>query len=160
MRSIRSIPLIVLAILALGCTQLPKTNRDPSELGEWRAQYVKYNPNGRFNKYILRGEVTRGMNAMEVLASWGIPAYRLRVAENGAEYWTYYETDIHTEDVTTYAFAFEGGVVASWVEGAGQIRLDTLSPKDLAAMFSAGAGAMDTADRGAESSNPTLSGTR
>ena len=143
MKSKRFIPLIVLIGLVAGCSQLPQTERHSDELDEWRAQYIKHNPDGEFNRFILKGQVAPGMNALEVLASWGVPNSRRRVVETGHEYWTYYEDDPHSDQVTTYAFVFERGVISGWAEGAGRMDLDALTPEDLANLFQGSAtGAM------------------
>ena len=74
MNILRLTLLVVTAIgLTASCAHVPRMQNNDPETATLRAQYLRENPNGAHNAEIQRGEVSRGMNAMEVLASWGIP---------------------------------------------------------------------------------------
>jgi hypothetical protein len=79
-----------------------------------RQDYLLANPDGVYNEYITRGEVVRGMNYLEVSASWGIPETRRMSKDQKLEYWTFYEKDDLSGDWTRYTFVFEKGALSDW----------------------------------------------
>ncbi|UCH83444.1 MAG: hypothetical protein JSW50_13445 [Candidatus Latescibacterota bacterium] len=116
MMSIRSWLLLVLAaIVAVSCSQLPPSDKSPEEMASIRAEYLENNPNGKYTEYIMEGRVVKGMNTMEVLASWGLPNVRRNWTPDNAEYWTYYARDEHTKKVVSYDLVFENRVLNRWV---------------------------------------------
>jgi hypothetical protein len=76
--------------------------------------YIRTYPDGQYNGHIVKGEVVKGMNLMEVLASWGLPNTR-KSSESGAyEYWTYYSVDQESGDVRRYKLIFKEQIVVDW----------------------------------------------
>lgn len=113
-------PLLVLLILLVlpllgSCTSnLQKVDdKDSSYLLALRAEYFASNPDGEFNENIERGEIVRGMDFLEVLASWGHPAARSKPADTSEE-WTYREVDENTKDWIEYTFMFQNTVLGEW----------------------------------------------
>ena len=78
-----------------------------------RSEFFKTNPNGVYNEYIERGEVVRGMDFMEVLASWGNPIKREKPTPN-VEYWVYLEEDEDSKDWVQYKFVFKKSLLDDW----------------------------------------------
>jgi hypothetical protein len=78
-----------------------------------RSEYFKTNPNGVYNEYIERGEVVRGMDFLEVLASWGNPIKREKPSPS-IEFWVYLEEDEESKDWVQYKFVFNKSVLDDW----------------------------------------------
>ena len=47
-----------------------------------RQEFFKTHPDGKYNEHIKKGEVVRGMDFLEVLASWGNPDAREKPTQN------------------------------------------------------------------------------
>jgi hypothetical protein len=80
-----------------------------------RTQYLASNPDGKFNEQIVKGEVTKGMNLIEVLASWGLPTVRRTRPMCDGQHWTYYSIDEVTGGATSYDLIFEHRLLMRWV---------------------------------------------
>ena len=121
MMSIRSwlLPVLV-ATVAVSCSQLPPSDKSPEEMASIRAEYLENNPNGKYTGYIMEGRVVKGMNTLEVLASWGLPNVRRNWTPDNAEYWTYYAQDEHTRKVVSYDLVFEDKVLSRWIVSAAE----------------------------------------
>jgi hypothetical protein len=78
-----------------------------------REEFFKTHPDGKYNEYIARGEVVRGMDFLEVLASWGNPMKREKPADT-VEYWMYREVDEDTLDWVQYKFVFRMNLLEDW----------------------------------------------
>jgi hypothetical protein len=78
-----------------------------------RSEFFKTHPDGEYNEHIKKGEVVRGMDFLEVLASWGNPDVRKKPME-GVEHWTYLETDEDSKDSVHYKFIFKKNVLFDW----------------------------------------------
>jgi hypothetical protein len=88
-----------------------------------REEFFKTHPEGKYNEHIANGEVVRGMDFLEVLASWGNPNKREKPSD-AVEYWTYLEEDEDSQDWVQYKFLFRKNVLDDWevarhVAGAG-----------------------------------------
>jgi hypothetical protein len=70
-----------------------------------REEFFETHPNGVYNEFIARGEVVRGMDFLEVLASWGNPTKREKPSPD-VEYWVYLEEYEETKDWVQYKFVF------------------------------------------------------
>jgi hypothetical protein len=128
MNSMRSILLLVLVVaVAVSCSRLPQSTRSNDEMASIRAEYLQNNPDGKFNDHIKEGRVVKGMNTMEVLASWGIPNVRRGWEQDKTEYWTYYAKDEHTQQLMSYDLVFDDRVLNRWVIGAPGTGLGTTS---------------------------------
>jgi hypothetical protein len=78
-----------------------------------REEFFKTHPDGQYNEFIARGEVVKGMDFLEVLASWGNPNKREKPTEN-VEYWLYHEEDENSLDWVEYKFVFRKNVLEDW----------------------------------------------
>lgn len=80
-----------------------------------REDYVKKHPECRFGENILSGEIVRGMEGNEVMASWGLPNVYLLSKNGPNEYWVYY---VHNEDsrsILIYTLTFnDKNNLADW----------------------------------------------
>lgn len=106
---------VFIAALA-GCSYTPRTLNESASVLEIRSDYLASNPGGEFNDFIRKGEVTRGMNYTEVLASWGAPDARIRTNDNKGELeaWSYTALDDINGDWIQFTFQFEKKVLADW----------------------------------------------
>lgn len=102
----------LIAGVATSCSHTPRSTRDPESLASIRAQYLQDNPDGQFNDSILRGELIKGMNVIEVLASWGLP--ELRSFDSKTESWTYYLRDDLSPESRVYELTFTDRVLTGW----------------------------------------------
>jgi len=78
-----------------------------------REEYFKTHPDGLYNEHIARGEVVRGMDFLEVLASWGNPGAREKPTDN-VEYWMYLDEDEDSKDSVQYKFIFKKNRLDDW----------------------------------------------
>jgi hypothetical protein len=117
MRWTRRLTMSLSLLLLLGyfaCSSVPNSWNDDLRLVQSREVYVDKHPGEQFNKYIERGEVVRGMNYVQVSASWGLPETRRLSSDRKQEYWTFFGKDELSGDWTRYTFVFEEGVLADW----------------------------------------------
>lgn len=105
-----------LALLVTGCSSNLKRVGPPESdyLIALRAEYFATNPDGPHNEYIERGEVVKGMDFLEVLASWGHPKRRMKTPDTTTERWVYREEDEDSKDWIEYTFTFRGNVLDDW----------------------------------------------
>lgn len=116
MNSMRSVLLLVFAVVvAVSCSQLPRSTKSPEEMASLRSEYLQNHPDGKYNQHILEGRVVKGMNTLEVLASWGLPNLRRGWKHDNSEYWTYYAKDEHTKQLLSYELVFEEMILSRWV---------------------------------------------
>jgi hypothetical protein len=78
-----------------------------------REEFFKTHPDGVHNEYIANGEVVRGMDYLEVLASWGNPIKREKPSPS-VEYWLYLEEDEDSKDWVQYKLVFRRSVLDDW----------------------------------------------
>jgi hypothetical protein len=120
MRRVRGFAIItVLAVsiaVTAGCSYTPRTLNESASVLEIRNDFLTSNPDGEFNEFIRKGEVTRGMNYSEVLASWGAPDARIRTNDNKGEIeaWSYTALDDINGDWIQFTFQFEAKMLADW----------------------------------------------
>ena len=131
MNSMRCILLLVLVVtVAVSCSRLPRSTRSNDEMASIRAEYLQNNPDGKYNGHITEGRVVKGMNNVEVLASWGVPNVRRGWEHDKTEYWTYYAKDEHTQQLVSYDLVFDDRVLHRWVIGAPGAGLGTAQIED------------------------------
>lgn len=113
-RILRALPFL-LVVFVLACSQNPPRRDESTEtdyLRMLRSEFFKTHPDGIHNEYIARGEVVRGMDFLEVLASWGNPIKREKPSPD-VEYWVYLDED-ETKDWIQYKFVFRKSVLEDW----------------------------------------------
>jgi hypothetical protein len=100
--------------LIASCAHVPRSPDHTPEMTSIRQQYLADNPDGAYNAYIQRGEVVKGMNVVEVLASWGPPDSRHGVHGSSAETWSYEHTDDVNREFMVYELVFKSRTLARW----------------------------------------------
>jgi len=115
-RSSRVVLAIIAGFVVAGCAHAPRMGNETESVLTIREDYLRAYPDGAYNEYIRRGEVTKGMNFIEVLASWGVPDRRLHSEEKNipVEYWSYLSMDEASLDWVRYTFAFEKKHLVEW----------------------------------------------
>ena len=103
-----------LLLLFIACAHTPQALNDDLTVRQMREEFLREHPDGQHNLYVARGEVVRGMNVLEVSASWGIPETRRQSKDRKQEYWTYFSADEISGDWSRYTLTFEGKVLADW----------------------------------------------
>jgi hypothetical protein len=146
-RILRALPFLFIAA-ALACSQNPRRSEtDESDyIRMLRDEFFKTNPNGVYNEYIARGEVVRGMDFLEVLASWGNPTKREKPSPN-MEYWVYLDEDEDSKDWVQYTFLFKKSVLEDWQldrQGPQGILGETDSSPSSTSVLSKGSGTSGT----------------
>jgi len=103
-------------LVAAGCAHSPRVIDESPSMLTIRADYLQSNPDGPYNEHIHSGEVVKGMNYIEVLASWGVPdaRYRTEPGEIEVEYWHYLSLDEISHDWTQHTFVFEKKKLVEW----------------------------------------------
>lgn len=109
-----TILLALAASLVASCAHAPRVPEESDNVLSIRHDYLRSNPQGRYNEFIRRGEVVKGMTYVEVLASWGFPESRLRIPTRDLEYWRYVTRDAASRDWIQYTFVFEGNALFEW----------------------------------------------
>lgn len=109
-----SLVAILIAIAAVGCSWVSTSEQASLTLPESREDYIEKNPGGAFNEYILNGEITRGMNSHEVLASWGFPNVYLASRKDPTEHWIYYVENEDSKSYLIYTLNFADELLEGW----------------------------------------------
>lgn len=105
--------MLLCSLVFASCAHSPRVAEETTSMLAIRDGYLESHPDGRFNEYIARGEVVKGMDFMDVLASWGIPVSRVRDPK-GVEHWLYLAEDDQSGDWVGYTFAFEKYTLIEW----------------------------------------------
>jgi hypothetical protein len=111
---LRVLPLLlVLSIIA--CSQAPRMSQENETdyVRMLREEFFKSHPDGLYNEHIAKGEVVRGMDFLEVLASWGNPGSR-EIPTVNVEYWMYVDEDEDSTDKVEYKFIFRKNQLDDW----------------------------------------------
>jgi hypothetical protein len=106
--------LLLLGMVLSSCANTPRSLDESDAVLKLRKDYLRSNPAGKFNGRIEKGEIVRGMNFMEVLASWGVPQCRRSLPEKEIESWIYIGKDEESKDWQQYTLMFEKRVLVQW----------------------------------------------
>jgi hypothetical protein len=106
--------LLLLAVVLVSCSHHPKTFAGGESILKGRQDYVSAHPDGVYNDHILNGEVVKGMNLMEVLASWGLPNSRRHSESGSLEYWFFISQDKEMGMVRRYELVFQDQLLHDW----------------------------------------------
>ncbi len=99
----------------LGCSCVSRIERENFVDSSFRDEYTKLNPESPFCQNIRNGEITRGMNGQEVIASWGLPNVYLVSAMKAEEYWIYYIRNEASSSILVYTLIFAGdNMLSDW----------------------------------------------
>jgi hypothetical protein len=106
----------VTVLLALnGCSGTSQVERESFTSSEAREIYIEGHPECGFQENIRNGEIVRGMNEDEVLASWGMPNVYLTSMVSDEERFIYYVQDRETRSVLVYMLDFdEDNILYDW----------------------------------------------
>lgn len=111
----RLVPFLVLPLLLSTCSNQQRAINDDISVLQMREDYVQKHPAGRYNRFIEKGEIVRGMNLIEVSASWGLPEARWKSKDKAFEYWTFFGQDEISGDWSRYTLVFEKNVLVDWM---------------------------------------------
>lgn len=122
---VATLAIVAFTVVALSaCSNMLRLNRDVEERADLRQNYLQNNPDGAFNNHIVKSEVVKGMNVIEVLASWGLPDVRTASKTTKAEFWTYFTVDDYSQTVSSYDLVFEDRQLRRWVVAIDVVTLE------------------------------------
>jgi hypothetical protein len=104
----------VLLCFAIGCSHISQTEREYFTRPEAREQFIIDHPDCAHIDQIRNGEIIRGMDIYEVIASWGLPNVYLVSKEQPKEYWIYYVQEKASKAVLIYTLTFAGEYLEGW----------------------------------------------
>ena len=115
MRKFLIVPAMLVLLIDLGCACSSLVEREAFVDLSAREEYVALNPDCMYNENIRDGEITRGMNGHEVMASWGLPNVYMISRKQAEEYWVYYVDDRASSSILIYTLTFnEDNVLNDW----------------------------------------------
>jgi hypothetical protein len=110
-------PVLVTAIVlltTLGCSGVSTVERANLTTPVSRQEYIETHPGAPYNHCILNGEITKGMSAYEVIASWGMPNVYVVSRSKPGEEWIYYLRDRDSLALLIYTLGFEDDTLRVW----------------------------------------------
>lgn len=114
----RYLPLLFalsLLIVASGCSSTSQIEREDFVSSDAREIFIEGHPESAFQENIRNGEIIRGMNEDEVLASWGMPNVYLSSREREEERFVYYIQDRGANSVLVYMLDFDSdNILYNW----------------------------------------------
>ena len=114
----RYLPLLFalsLLILASGCSSTNQIEREDFVSSDAREIFIEGHPESAFQENIRNGEIIRGMNEDEVLASWGMPNVYLSSRVRDEERFVYYIQDRGANSVLVYMLDFDSdNILYNW----------------------------------------------
>jgi len=108
---------VIAALLFLsmvGCSGISTVERAELTNVESREHYISTNPNSVFCENIRNGEIVRGMDIYEVIASWGLPNVYLVSQKQPHENWIYYVQDQDSRSILIYTLTFDDNLLEGW----------------------------------------------
>ncbi len=105
--------LLVVSIM-LGCSGVSTVEQADLTRLESREHFIELNPNSLFCEYVRNGEIIRGMNIYEVIASWGLPNVYLVSRQDHSENWVYYVEDRDSRSILIYTLTFREEMLETW----------------------------------------------
>ena len=106
--------LLLIAAVA-GCSGTSRVEREEFTSSAAREIYIEGHPESAFQENIRNGEIIRGMNEDEVIASWGMPNVYLTSKVRDEERFIYYVQDREANSVLVYSLDFDGdNILYDW----------------------------------------------
>lgn len=106
---------MALLIFASGCSCTNQIEREDFTSSDTREIFIEGHPESAFQENIRNGEIIRGMNEDEVIASWGMPNVYLSSREKNEERFVYYIQDRGTNSVLVYMLDFDtDNILYNW----------------------------------------------
>lgn len=106
--------LTALGALMVCCSHAPQLHEGSESMRQSRMEYVQNNPGGKYNDYIMKGELAKGMGVPEVEASWGLPDKQRELDGTKLEQWIYADLDDVSGRLVVYSLAFTDRVLVYW----------------------------------------------
>ncbi len=104
-----------LLIFISGCSCTSQVEREDFTSSEAREIFIDGHPESAFQENIREGEIVRGMNGDEVIASWGMPSVYLTSRLKDEERFIYYIQDREANSVLVYMLDFdEDNILYDW----------------------------------------------
>ncbi len=112
----RTICLILAMVFCagIGCSGISHTERENFTRPEAREKYIVSHPECKHEVHIRNGEIIRGMDIYEVMASWGLPNVYLASTDEPKEFWIYYVQQKDTKTVIIYTLTFDNNCLEGW----------------------------------------------
>lgn len=114
----RYLPLLLampMLIFVSGCSCTTQVEREEFTSRDAREIFIEGHPESSFQENIRNGEIIRGMNADEVIASWGMPNVYLTSKASDEERFIYYIQDKGGSSVLVYMLDFDdGNILYDW----------------------------------------------
>lgn len=104
----------LLFLFMAGCSTVSNVERAELTNLESREHFISSNPGSIFCENIRNGEIVRGMNIYEVIASWGLPNVYLVSHTEPKENWIYYVQDTDTRAILIYTLTFNDDLLEDW----------------------------------------------
>ena len=114
MRNMTRIIAALLFLFMVGCSGLSTVERAELTNIESREHFINTNPGSIYCENIRNGEIVRGMNIYEVIASWGLPNVYLVAQKEPRENWIYYVQDQDTRSILIYTLTFSSDLLNGW----------------------------------------------
>jgi len=108
---------VIAALLVLsmvGCSGISTVERAELTNLESREHYISSHPNSAYCENIRNGEIVRGMDIYEVIASWGLPNVYLVSRKKPHENWIYYVQDLDSRSILIYTLTFNDNLLEGW----------------------------------------------
>lgn len=114
MRTMMKTIAALLLLFLVGCSGLSTVERAELTDIESREHFISTNPSSIYCENIRNGEIVRGMNIYEVIASWGLPNVYLVARKEPHENWIYYVQDHDTRSILIYTLTFNDDLLEGW----------------------------------------------
>ena len=102
-------------IFVSGCSSTSRIERENFTSSEAREIFIEGHPESAFQENIREGEIVRGMNEDEVIASWGMPSVYLTSRVKDEERFIYYIQDREANSVLVYMLDFDAdNILYDW----------------------------------------------
>jgi len=114
MRTMTKVIAALLLLFTVGCSCLSTVERAELTDIKSREHFISSNPGSIYCENIRNGEIIRGMNIYEVIASWGLPNVYLVSRKKPHENWIYYVEDQDTRSILIYTLTFSDDLLDDW----------------------------------------------
>jgi hypothetical protein len=112
--TIRNVLSALAVVMAASCAHAPQLYDNSKAMEQERNAYIKDHPDGKFNDYIAKGEIAKGMDQGAVIASWGSPGNTREIDSGRYEQWVYATKDSVSQRWTIFSLAFDNDLLTRW----------------------------------------------
>jgi hypothetical protein len=114
MKTMTKVIAALLFLSMVGCSGISTVERAELTNLESREHFISANPSSIYCDNVRNGEIVRGMNIYEVIASWGLPNVYLVARKEPRENWIYYVQDDDTRSILIYTLTFNDNLLEGW----------------------------------------------